>query len=140
MLRITPTISLDSKELHFSFVRASGPGGQKVNKVASAVQLRFDASNSLSLPSEVRKRLIDQAGQKANQAGIIVIEAKRYRHKARNRDDAINRLVSMILRAADRPVLRRQGKPTRASVKERLKTKKQRGITKKMRRKPNPDD
>lgn len=140
MISVTPNISLDPSELHFSFIRASGPGGQNVNKVASAVQLRFDAAHSASLPNDVRRRLIEQAGQKANRNGIILIEAKRFRHQTRNREDAVDRLVAMIVRAAKPPTRRRPSKPTRSSIANRLKTKKQKGATKKLRRGPAPED
>lgn len=140
MIPVTPHIKLDPDELTFSFIRASGPGGQNVNKVSSAVQLRFDAAQSPSLPVEVRRRLIDQAGQKATRDGVIVIEAKRFRHQTRNREDAVDRLVAMIAQAAKTPIRRRPSKPTRSSVANRLKTKKQRSTVKKLRRGPRPED
>lgn len=140
MIPVTSHISLNPDELTFSFIRASGPGGQNVNKVASAVQLRFDAAQSPSLPAEVRHRLIDQAGRKATRDGVIVIEAKRFRHQTRNREDAVDRLVAMIVDAAKTPLRRRPSKPTRTSVANRLRTKKQRSTVKKLRRGPGSED
>jgi len=140
MIPIIGSIYLDPDELQFSFIRASGPGGQNVNKVSSAVQLRFNAAASPSLPEEVRQRIIREAGRKATRAGVIVIEAKRFRHQTRNREDATARLVEMIIRAAKPTKLRRASKPTRSSVTNRLKTKKHRGATKKLRRSPVAED
>lgn len=140
MIRITSSIYLDPDELHFSFIRASGPGGQNVNKVSSAVQLRFNALDSPSLPDQVRRRLIREAGRKATRDGVVVIEAKRFRHQTRNREDATERLVAMLVQAAKPLKPRRPSRPTRSSVTNRLKTKKQRGATKKLRRSPAAED
>jgi ribosome-associated protein len=134
MIQIMPTISIDERELHLEFVRASGPGGQKVNKVATAVQLRFDVINSPSLPDNVRTRLIRIAGKRMTEEGVLVIEAKRYRTQDRNRKDAIDRLISLIQKAALQPKPRRKTKPTRASIERRLENKRRRSETKRRRR------
>ena len=121
------------EELHFDFVRSSGPGGQNVNKVATAVQLRFDVLHSPSLPDAVRIRLIRLAGKRLNRDGVLVIDARRYRSQERNRDDAIERLRGLVERAAQEPKVRRPTRPTRASRERRLGDKKRRGDTKRMR-------
>jgi ribosome-associated protein len=140
MISITDHITLDSEELEFSFVRASGPGGQNVNKVSSAVQLRFNAAESPSLPPDVRSRVISLAGRRTNRQGIIVIEAKRFRHQTRNREDALERLVALIVKATqiDRP--RRAGKPPKSSRTKRLNEKKRRGTVKQLRKGPGAMD
>src|SRR6266581_981019 len=111
MIAITDTLALDEGELSESFIRASGPGGQNVNKVASAVQLRFDVRHSRSLPSAVRERLERLAGQRLSQDGVLVITAQRYRSQERNRQDALARLVTLIRRAASPPAPRRPTRP-----------------------------
>jgi len=126
MIRITPSIAIAESEIEERFIRASGPGGQNVNKPASAVQLRFDAAHSPSLPDEVRARLVRLAGKRVNAAGVLVIEAKRYRTQARNRADALDRLTKLILRASERPRPRRKTKPGPASKERRLEAKHQR--------------
>ena len=134
MIRINDRVSLDENEIKEEFVRSSGPGGQNVNKVASAVQLRFDMINSPSLPNEVRRRLKALARNRITDEGILVIEAKRYRTQLANRNDALERLVELIRRATQKPKPRRRTRPTLASKERRLETKKQRSRTKKLRR------
>ncbi len=133
MIPVTDTISLDESELEESFVRSSGPGGQNVNKVSSAVQLRFDARHSPSLPNDVAIRLMRLAGSRLTKEGVIVIVAQSYRDQARNRAEARERLVELIREAAVKPIPRRATKPTKASKKRRLEGKKRRGDIKKMR-------
>ncbi len=134
MIHITRTLSIPDSEIQEQFIRASGPGGQNVNKVSSAVQLRFDVAHSPSLPEEVRARLTVLAGRRINQDGILTIEAQRFRTQGRNRDDARVRLVELIRRATEVPELRRATKPTRASQRRRLDSKQRHGDTKKQRR------
>jgi ribosome-associated protein len=133
MLRVTPTIRIPEAELHEQFVRASGPGGQNVNKVATAVELRFDVRASPSLPNGVRERLARLAGSRLTRDGVLVIRAERFRTQARNRADARERLVSLIRRAAARPKVRKRTKPTRASIERRLATKARRSALKRLR-------
>jgi ribosome-associated protein len=111
MIHITGAIALEEREVEESFVRAAGPGGQNVNKVATAVQLRFDVRRSPSLPEDVRARLVKLAGRKLTQEGVLVITAQRYRTQDRNRQDALERLVALIRRAVVRPAPRRRTKP-----------------------------
>lgn len=133
MIRITDTIAIDEREIEESFVRASGPGGQNVNKVASAVRLRFDARRSSSLPGEVRARLERLAGSRLTQEGVIVISAQRHRTQERNREDALARLVALIREAAVPPVPRRPTKVPRAERRRRLEAKRRRGAMKRLR-------
>jgi ribosome-associated protein len=135
MLRITDTISIDPAELEETFVRASGPGGQNVNKVSTAVQLRFDTVGSRSLPEDVRERLRRLAGHRLTTDGVIVIMAARFRTQARNREDARERLVDLIRQAAAPPPKpRRPTKPTYGSIVRRHETKRRRSAVKAMRR------
>jgi ribosome-associated protein len=120
-------------ELHFDFIRASGPGGQNVNKVATAVQLRFDARNSRSLTPEVRERLLRLAGKRVNSAGEIIIEARRYRSQLNNREDAVQRLMGLVEKAGELPKIRQRSKPTKAAKLKRLDEKKRRSGVKKFR-------
>lgn len=137
MIKVTETITIDEKELHEDFVRASGPGGQHVNKVSTAVQLRFDAAHSSALPTDVRDRLIVLAGRRITEEGVIVIEAQRFRSQERNRQDARERLVRLIRKAAERPKPRRKTQPTAASKTRRLEHKRRRGHIKRIRRTPS---
>src|SRR4030043_272561 len=123
MIRITDTITLDEREISEEFVRSSGPGGQNVNKVSTAVQLRFSVAGSPSLPEEVRVRLMKLAGKRVTSEGILVIDAQRFRTQLRNRQDAIQRLVDLIKKAAKRPRLRRRTKPPAGAKERRLETK-----------------
>ena len=140
MIEVTEGISLDENELEFSFIRASGPGGQNVNKVSSAVQMRFDARRSPSLGNDVSVRLQKLAGSRLTLDGVIVITAARHRTQERNRADAIERLVELIQKAAVEPVRRRPTRPTKASKQRRLEAKTQRGGVKALRGKPNLGD
>jgi len=137
MIPITETLILDDAEISESFIRASGPGGQNVNKVASAVQLRFDARHSPSLPVPVRERLERLAGRRVSQDGILVITARRYRSQERNRQDALDRLVALIRHAATPPTPRRPTRPSAAARRQRLADKTQRARLKATRRPPD---
>jgi ribosome-associated protein len=137
MIKVTETITIDERELHEEFVRASGPGGQHVNKVSTSVQLRFDAVHSPSLPADVRDRLIGLAGRRITEEGVIVIEARRFRSQERNRQDARERLVRLIRKAAERPKPRRKTQPSAASKTRRLEDKRRRGHIKRIRQTPS---
>jgi ribosome-associated protein len=133
MIQITRTIAIDESEIQFNFIRASGPGGQKVNKVSTAVQLRFDARNCPSLPDDARERLTSLAGKRMTKDGVLIIDARRFRTQERNQQDAINRLIELIRQAAEKPRLRRKTKPTPASKERRLEDKHRRSETKRRR-------
>src|SRR5512132_2408225 len=140
MIRITPSISIGEDELEEHFIRASGPGGQNVNKLASAVQLRFDVRRSPSLAHDVRTRLERLAGKRLTRDGVLVINAQRHRTQERNRDDARDRLVDLIRCAAVTPVPRRATKPTTGARERRLESKKRRSAIKGLRRTKLPFD
>jgi ribosome-associated protein len=139
MIVVTPRIVLDERELEESFVRSSGPGGQNVNKLSTAVQLRFDVRRSPSLPDDVRARLERLAGSRLTGEGVLIILAQRHRTQERNREDARERLVELIRRAAVAPTPRRPTKPTFASTRRRLDAKVRRGRVKSLRGDPAGD-
>ena len=137
MIRITPEIALDENEIHLDFVRSSGPGGQNVNKVATAAQLRFDLRNSKSLSDEIKERLLASQPGAVTSDGVLIIDARRFRSQKANREDALARLMEMVSQAARRPAVRHKTRPTRASKERRLEFKRRRGLAKSLRR-PNP--
>ncbi len=139
MIHITRTITIDESEIQEYFVRASGPGGQNVNKVATTVQLRFNVAKSRSLPEEVRKRLIWLAGNRITEDGILIIDARRFRTQGRNRKDANDRLVELIRNAAQRPKIRRKTRPTLSSKIRRLESKRRGAESKRVRGPVHPD-
>jgi ribosome-associated protein len=140
MIRITSSISIDERELDERFVRASGPGGQNVNKLSTAVQLRFDVRRSPNLPDGVRTRLERLAGKRLTRDGVLVIAAQRHRTQERNRQDALDRLIELIRRAAVAPIARRPTRPTAGSRERRIESKKRRSAIKGLRRaKPSLD-
>jgi ribosome-associated protein len=140
MISITPEITIPEEEIEMEFMRASGPGGQRVNKVSTAVQLRFDVLHSPSLPDDVRQRLMRMAGKRITKEGVLILEARRYRTQERNRQDAIERFVDLVRRAATRPKVRRRVRPPLASKVRRLEQKRRRGVIKRLRRRPKFDD
>jgi ribosome-associated protein len=139
MIRITPSIAIDEREIQEEFIRSSGPGGQHVNKVATAVKLYFNAVNSPSLPEDVRTRLIRLAGRRITDDGVIVLDARRFRSQERNRQDARDRLAALIRKAAERPPTRRKSHPTAASRTRRLEDKRRRAAIKRTRRAPSKE-
>lgn len=133
-IQIAPDVAIAEKDLEESFIRSSGPGGQNVNKVATAVQLRFDARNAAGLPERVRERTIKLAGQRATKDGVIVIEAGRFRTQEQNRADARARLTALVARAAEPPPPpRKKTRPSKGAVERRLKSKAGRSTVKRMR-------
>ena len=135
-----PSIKLRPDEIHCDFIRSSGPGGQNVNKVATAVQLRFNVRDTQSLSPEIRDRLIAMAGKRVNASGELVIEARRFRTQQRNREDAMERLVQMIEKAHIRPKVRHKSRPTAASYARRLQAKKRRSGIKRLRTRTSDDE
>jgi ribosome-associated protein len=140
MIPVTSTIHIDEREVEESFIRASGPGGQNVNKVSTAVQLRFDARRSPSLPEPVRQRLQRFAGSRLTQDGVIVITAQRFRTQEANRRDGLDRLIALIAKAAERQVPRKATRPTLASRRRRLEGKARRSGVKALRGPPSGDE
>ena len=139
MLRVTDAILIEDRELEERFVRASGPGGQNVNKVSTAVELRFDV-NASSLPPDVRQRLVALAGNRMTGEGVLLIDSREHRTQAQNRDAARARLLALLQRAARRPKTRRATKPKKAAKEKRLDTKKRRGEVKSLRGRARPGD
>lgn len=133
MIEITPQIHIPESELTFDFLRASGPGGQNINKVSTAVQLRFDVSNSPSLDPEVKERLAKLAGKRLTDEGVLIIEARNHRTQEANRQEALRRFIELVQRAARSPKPRRKTKPTLESQQKRLERKKRRGLVKRLR-------
>ncbi len=123
MIQITPAIAIDENEIQEAFIRASGPGGQNVNKVSSAVQIRFDVANSPSLSDDVRERLMSMAHGRITEKGVLMIDARRSRSQGANRQDAVNRLVELIREAANKPKVRHKTRPTMGSKVRRLEAK-----------------
>lgn len=134
MIPVTKNISLGEGEIEEKFIRSSGPGGQNVNRVATAVQLRFDVARSPTLPEEVKKRLMRLAGRRLTQEGVLVIDARRHRTQEQNRKDAMERLFSLIILATKRSPKRKPTKPTRSSKARRRESKRRRARTKQLRR------
>lgn len=134
MIPITRMISIDDDEIQVHFVRSSGPGGQNVNKVSTAVQLRFNVHNSPSLSGDVKTRLIRLAGRRITQDGVLILDARQFRTQERNREDVTERLKELIRKAAEMPKPRKKTKPSHASQEKRIESKKQRSRTKQMRK------
>lgn len=139
MIIISREISIDEKEIDVDFIRSSGPGGQNINKVSTAVQLRFNIPQSPTLPEEVKIRLAELAGTRLSEKGEIIIEAKRFRTQSKNREDAIRRLIALITQAAQKPKVRKKTKPSVSASAARVSDKKKRGSLKKIRN-YNPED
>jgi ribosome-associated protein len=140
MIPVTDDVIIYETEIHMDFVRSSGPGGQNVNKVSTAVQLRFDVRNTASMPVEIKERLIRLAGKRVTAEGVLIIHASRFRTQERNRQDAIDRLVQLVRRAAEKPKRRVKTRPSLASKERQLAKKRRRSHIKKMRRIVTGDD
>lgn len=140
MTEKSPAVKISSEDVHYDFILSSGPGGQNVNKVSTAVQLRFNARNSKSLKPAVRERLYKLAGRSVNSAGEVVIESKRFRSQQRNREDALSRLLRLIEKASVTPKIRRKSQPTEASKQKRLQSKKHRSEIKNLRKRASLED
>lgn len=134
MIEVSSNVKIDESEIQYDFIRASGPGGQNVNKVASSVQLRFDIRNSPSLEPDVKERLIKLAGSRVTDDGILIIEAKKYRTQEQNRYDATQRLIAWVQKALEKPKVRRATRPSLTAKSARVGDKKKRGEIKKTRR------
>jgi len=134
MVKITSSIQINDEEIELNFIRSPGPGGQNVNKVSSAVQLRFNVQSSASIPQDVKQRLIKLAGKRLSSEGVLIIEARQYRSQERNRQAAMERLEKLIQQACQPPRPRHKTRPSRAAILRRLETKRKRGEIKRMRR------
>jgi ribosome-associated protein len=133
MIEITPSIQIGDEEVEFTFIRSPGPGGQNVNKVSSAVQLRFNVHSTTSIPQDVKQRLVKLAGRRLTSEGVLIIEARQYRSQERNRQAAMERLVRLIQQACEPPKPRHKTKPTHAAIMRRLESKRKRSEIKRMR-------
>ena len=138
MIQITDSITIDDNEIVEEFVRSSGPGGQNVNRVATAVQLRFDIASSASLPEDVRRRLLRLGGSRVTRDGILVIDARRFRTQEQNRRDARERLIALVRKAAEKPKPRHKTRPTAASKRKRIEEKRRRSRIKQRRQSVDP--
>jgi len=140
MIPVTDNISINEDEIELHFIRSSGPGGQHVNKVSSAVQLRFDVTHSLSLPAEVRQRLLTLGKSRVTKDGVLVIEAHQFSTQERNREDAVNRFVELVRRYCQRPKTRKKTSPTKGSLERRLEGKHRRSATIRRRMLPESEE
>jgi ribosome-associated protein len=140
MIQITPDIEINENDIIYEFVRSSGPGGQHVNKVATAVQLRFDAKRAGTIPPAVYTRLKALAGKRMTEDGVIIIQAQRFRSQERNRQDALERLVKLVRKAAEKPKSRKKTRPTRASIERTIAAKRHRGRLKQTRQRVSKNE